>query len=441
MFDRLNKFFFRIRHYLFNTSWIMAEKLLVIGATFFITLLVARYLGPEKYGLLAYAISLNAIFGIAGHAGLSGLVVRELVKKTYAHKEIIGTSFLMKGAGYSLSLLLLVIFAFVSEDVGSSSFWIVIILATSLLFRPFDIIDFWFQSRLEAKYSAIARVCGLIVSALAKISLIAGGAQLIAFAGAHILQVVVAAAVFVLLYRLKSKFSPLDWSVSLQRARNLFSEGWMVFLGSIFAVMYLKSDQVMLRWMIGEEEVGLYAVAATLSEAWYFIPTAIIASFFPKLINLRKDNSVMYNAALQRIYDFLFIVAFVIAVLVNIFALPVITLMFGEAYAESAGILVIHIWASIFIFMRAAFSKWILIEGLLMFSLVTQGMGAVTNILLNLLLIPSFGGIGAAYATLFSYAMASYFALFFHPKTRPAFCMMSKSFVLPIRRLFRTQAF
>src|SRR5690606_8930482 len=174
--------------------------------------------------------------------------------------------------------------------------------------------------------------------------------------------------------------------------------------------------------------VGVYAVAAQLSEAWYFLPTAIVASFFPRLIKLHASDTGRFNLRLQQLFDMLFILAIVVAIVVTLVAEPLISLLFGEEYLQSASILIIHVWGGVFIFMRALFSRWIRIEGALMFSLITQGLGALANIGLNLLLIPRYGGEGAALATVLSYAIASWVALLAHAKTRPVFYMMTKSF-------------
>ena len=125
--------------------------------------------------------------------------------------------------------------------------------------------------------------------------------------------------------------------------------------------------------------------------------------------------------------------ALLLAIFVSFIANDLILLLYGKEYEMAGSILSIHIWAGIFIFMRALFSKWIIIEDVLIFSLITQGFGALTNIVLNLILIPQYGVYGAAIATLISYAMASYFVLAFYTKTRNIFWMMTKAFFSPLR--------
>jgi O-antigen/teichoic acid export membrane protein len=148
---------------------------------------------------------------------------------------------------------------------------------------------------------------------------------------------------------------------------------------------------------------------------------------------LRESDEASFTHRLQQLFDILAVFGMAIAILVTLLAPWLIPWIFGVDYAGSAAILVIHTWASVFIFMRAALSKWILIENALYFSLLTQGLGAFANIVLNYFLIPSYGGEGAAWATLVSYAIASFFALFLYRRTRPIFWLMLSALVAPVR--------
>lgn len=428
----------RFRLYIANISWIMGEKVLQMAVGFVVTIVVARYLGPENFGILAYATSLTAIFATAGHMGLSGLIVREIVKNSTARNETLGTTVALKGSGVAVGFLVICSVAFVTEDFKSPEFWVLVIVAASLLFNPSEVFDFWFQAHVQAKYTSVARVTSLILSGCLKVALVAIGAKLFLFAFANLLQAAVAAFMLYFLYSKTSDLSIRSWFASLRKAKELIGQGWVIFLGSIFASVYLKIDQVMLKWMVGTKEVGIYSVASTISEAWYFVPAAIVASFFPRLIKLHGSNPDLFRQRLQQVFDLLFILALVVVILITLVAGPLIDLLYGAAYHASSAILVIHIWAAIFIFMRAAFSKWILIENVLVFSLITQGFGALANVGLNYLLIPKYAGLGAAIATLISYAVASYISLFFYKRSRPIFWMMTLSLISPARYAYAT---
>ena len=433
---KILNFYKRFNIYLVNTSWIVVDKILNMGLIFLVTILVARYLGPAKFGVLAYAISILALFASFGHVGLRSIVIHELTKYPKSKHEIMGTSLILIIFGYLIGLILMLLFSLTTESIQSEQFWVLLILASTLLFRPLHIIDLWFQSRLEAKYTTIAFTSATFMASIIKIVLVFSGANLILFASANVIQVILATAILIFLYHYKSKLNLINWYFSYDMMRNLLPRSWKSYIGSIFAVIYLKIDQVMLKWIVGTEEVGVYAIAASLSEVWYFIPVAIVSSFFPKLIKLKKNNPILFNKRLQQIFDLLFIIAFGVAIIVTLISKPLIIIMFGEVYQNAAAILMIHIWAALFIFMRALFSRWIVIEDVLIFSMITHGSGALLNIVLNYILIPQYGGEGAAYATLFSYATSSYFALLLYFKTRPIFWMMTKSLFSPLRYCF-----
>lgn len=423
----------KIKKYLHNTLWIMGDKVTSIGVGFLVTVVVARYLGPEDFGVFSYAISVAALFAAAGHMGLSGLVVREIVKKPEEREVILGTSITLKFFGVLLGYLVLLAYAAIYEGIKSAEFIVLSIAGAALLFQPFNIVDFWFQAFVKARYVTVARLAGIAVGSVLKLSFVALGVGVYFFVAANLVQAVAVALALLVMYKLKSELKISKWTFRWSKAKELLSQGWVIYLGSIFAVIYLKVDQVMLRWFEGSEAVGIYAVAAQLSEAWYFVPAAIVASFFPKLIKLREESEAQFNKRLQQLFDLLFILAACVALIMTLLSEWLILLFFGDHYSESSSILVIHIWAGIFIFMRAAFSKWILIQNALIFSLITQGLGAFVNVVLNYFLIPEFGAQGAAYATLISYAFASFFSLAIYSKTRPVFVMMAKSLFCVIR--------
>ena len=159
------------------------------------------------------------------------------------------------------------------------------------------------------------------------------------------------------------------------------------------------------------------------------------ASFFPSLLKFKETDKQKYQQQLQRLCDVLFISALVIAFMLTFLSDWLIVFLFGDEYYAAGKILALHIWAGVFVFMRALLSKWLLAENLLFFSLVTHGVGAIINIGLNLWLIPMYHGVGAAIATVISYAFASYIVLFFHPSTWPMAKIMTKSLFFPSRFL------
>lgn len=422
------------RKIFFNSGWLMLEKIVRLFSAIIIGILVARHLGPENFGILSYALSIISFLGTFTYLGLSGLIIKEIVNKPDEKNIILGTTFYLKLFGGIIALIIVIIISYFIHIPFETEFWVLIIIGFSLLARPFETIEHWFYSITKAKHLVIAKSIAFITTSLLNVIFVLLGMSVIFFAIAASLEFFLIALFLVVAYHIKNN-NLLNWRFNFTKAKILISQSWIIILSGFLALINLKVDQVMLRWLINSHEVGIYAVAVRISEVWYFIPTAIAVSAFPRLLELRKQNNQIYTEKLQNIFDILFIISLFIAIFTSIFAKPIIPFLFGMEYNLSANILIIHIWAGIFMFMRALFSKWVFIEDALLFSLISHGSGAIINIILNLLLIPYYHGIGAAIATLFSYAVSSYFFLFFHKKTRSVASMMNNSFLLPIRLL------
>ncbi len=425
-----------LKKILTNTSWLVVERAVRLVTGFLVGVLVARYLGTERYGILQYAISLVSFLGIFVYLGLQGVVVRDLVALPGQRDSLLGTTFILKSIGALVVYVLIGALSLVLGARGWSETGVVLIVGASLLLRPLETVNYWFDSQVQSKYTALRQIFTVGMTSVAKLTLVLVRAPLEAFAWTVFAEAAIGGFWIVLFYsrRVGSVFA---WRFTLAKARELLGQSWLLILSGFLATVNLKVDQIMLKWMTGSSEVGIYAVAVTLSEAWYFIATAIATSVTPSLIRDRTADPARYNARLQKIFDLLFLLALGVAIVVTFGARPAVRIIYGAAYLPAATILMVHVWAGLFAFMRQLFSKWLVIEGLLRYSLYSHLMGALVNIALNALLIPRMGGLGAAVATLFSYASSSYIAVFAYRRTRPVAVMMSRAMLSPVRLAVR----
>lgn len=419
-----------------NSGWLMGERMLTMLLALTIHVWLARYLGPANFGVLSFAIAFVGLFGTFTYLGLSGLVIRDLVSEPQARGEILGTVFGLKFAGGALGVLSILVVLFLRPS-DSTTRLVVALAAGGLTFQAFRVIELWFASRIEARYSVLASSASAIAAAIMNGSLILAQAPLVAFAVVLIVQPAVLAAGLLTVYSARGGHIS-RWRFDPQRAKSMLAQSWPLALASVGAIIYLKIDQVMLGMIAGAEQVGIYAVAARLSEVWYFIPTALALSVFPNLVRSRREGEAIYNSRLQRTYNVLAVLALSIALGITLVSGPVINILYDGRYEDASRILIIHIWASPAMFMGALLSKWLIAEGLLTFSFTRHLLGAVTNVGLNVILIPRYGGAGAAFATLVAYTSASYLACFTDSRTRIAGRMMTRAIVAPFMLWRRT---
>ena len=376
-----------------------------------------------------YILALVAIIAPLSILGLRSVVTRELVNHPSDESKVMGTALVGRLSGVFITVLIYICLIFVIEI--EHPFWLLVIAFAQML-SCFTIVDFWLQAKSQAKVAVVVRLSVLLLMSLGKLIIVWRDYGLAMLIYLYALEFLLVAVGYSIAYSKRGGDTRLECDVAYLK-QLLGQSKWLVLSG-MAAVIYLKVDVVMLRHLVDESEAGIYSVASQLSEVWYFIPTIVVTSFFPILLKAKKKDEAEYQRNLQKLNDFLLLIAVLIVCVVMIFA-PMLIKLYGVAFSKAAIILKIHILAGIFIFMRALLSKWLIMEHLLKYSLVTQASGAILNIILNLFLIPKFQGVGAAYATLVSYAAASYFALFLSKDTRPMAYVMTRSFYFPLRWL------
>ncbi|WP_232288180.1 polysaccharide biosynthesis C-terminal domain-containing protein [Nodularia spumigena] len=191
----------------------------------------------------------------------------------------------------------------------------------------------------------------------------------------------------------------------------------------------MKIDQIMLGEMVDASAVGLYSAATRISEVWYFIPMAITSSVAPAIYAAKEVSEELYYQKIKKLIRVLVLISIVVAVPMSFLSERIITMLFGNSYAAAGSILAIHIWASLFVSMGVATGVWFISEGLTHEAFQRNLIGAATNILLNLFLIPAYAGVGAAIATVISYGIASFFSHSINLKTRKIFKLQVQSFL------------
>jgi polysaccharide transporter, PST family len=413
-----------------NIGWLFLDKIVRMGVGLYITLYIARYLGASQFGTFNYAIAFAAMFSPIATLGLDAVVIRYLVNDVSSKQQILPTVFWLKLIGSLGALFLSVgsIYLFRHNDALTIS--LVAVLTGVGVVQTFDTIDIWFQSQVESKYTVVAKNSAFILTALLRVMLIESKAPLIAFAIAGLVEAGLGALGLVILF--KARGNTLNfWQGDTSLAKKLLKESWPLILSGLSIMIYMRIDQIMLGQMIGEKAVGIYSAATRISEIWYFIPTTIASSIAPSIYAAKKISEQVYYQKIRRFIRSMVFVAIIIAIPMTFLSSFVVTTLFGNEYIEAGGILAVHIWAAVFVFMGVATSPWFNAEELNHLSFHRTFLGAVINVGLNLVLIPAYGGIGASVATVISQAFASFLSNIISPETRTIFKVQLRA-LLPI---------
>ncbi|GEO04627.1 O-unit flippase [Adhaeribacter aerolatus] len=416
-----------LKKVLSNISWLFLDKVLRVGLNFVLTVLIARYLGAQDFGLWNYVIAFVALFSIFSSLGLDSIVVKNLVKEQ-AKEEVLGAAFILKLVGGGLAFVLSLLTILILRPGEPLTLILVLITAGGLLFQSFDVIDFYFQSTLQSKFVVYSRVAAFIISAIFKIAILILKGPLVLFVLANSLELLFTATFFILVYK-QSNGLVTRWKIKFPVVKKLFLDSYPLALAVMVVLIYMRTDQIMLGSIISDKAVGIFSAAVRLSEAWYFIPSVITNSILPSLIKLKEVNQENYLRKLEQSFKIMAFLGIITAVIISFSASYIITFLYGAEYAEAAPILAVHTWTSVFVFLGFASGNWFVVEGLQKYVFYRTLAGALINVGLNFYLIPAYGGLGAAFATLISQFVASYFFSLLSRKTYPVFIMQTKALV------------
>lgn len=417
--------------YFTHGAWWLSERAMTLAFAFITQIALIRLLNPSGYGELAYLLALVALLTPIAQAGASGLVTKALLTHPDSHDQILRAALAWRLCGGLLAALLGSTYWLLLEDqIGHRS--VFPLLCVGQIGLAFRLVEHHFQVQLHPAGLIPWRVSAALIGTLLKVGVAESTRDVTWVAAAFAFDYFLQALILGLAYRKDVGSWLMPWPVARSHWQWFAVKSPWLMASGVLEVLYLKLDIVMLEHFRGVTETGLYAAAARLSEMWYLIPTVLMAAWFPLFWASSKSREHQ-DRQLQRTLDMLALSALLIAIFVQFSAEWLVTTAFGEDFAAAASILALHVWAGVFVFLRAVLSKWLITEDLLFISLITHAAGAGLNIVGNLYLIPEYGGLGAAASTIMAYAASTWLVLFWHPRTRPVAFMMSRSLLIPLR--------
>ncbi len=423
----------RQRDVLANVAYLGGARAAQVLASFTVGVFVARYLGPESWGALAYAGSFVGLFGGIAAMGLDTVVVRDLVKEKTSSE---GTMAILSAASAIRTLASVAAFAMVvagavlaGNDADTTR--MVVIVACGLLLQPLSVIDLHYQSRVMSKYVVRVRMAVLALTSVARVACVMVHAPVVAFAWLLFADVALALLGLTLLFRAQHR-QPWQWRVDRAIAARLLKDAWPLALTGVLLAIYTNVDQVLVKQLLGTASAGHYAVVLSISAALNFVPVALGQSIFPVLVEARGDPA-LYQRRLQQCFDVFIWGGIAAAIPIALFAEEFVTLLYGAEYAGSGRALAIHIWGMVATLSGVVTSYWLVAENLQALYPVRVLLSLVACVILTFLLVPSMGIAGAAVAAVVARFLASTLFYAFDPRTRILVAMQFKALSAPAR--------
>lgn len=417
-----------------SASWLMLEQFFRLLAGLAVGIWVARYLGPTQYGLLNYAFVFVALFANLSKAGIDAVVVRELVRAPENRESLLPTAFWIKQLGSLLSLLIISGIVALSGSDGRTIF-LVVVVASGLLFQSVEVVDFSFQAELLSKYSAWARLFQVAFSSMLKVFLILTNAELEWFAAVSAIEQMTIAVFYWGIYTGKLGRS-LSFCFNRDLALKLLGDGWPLLLSGLAITVYTKFDQILVAKFLGETSLGQYSVALRLSEMMNVLPVVLGTVLFPAIVRMAAIDPEASRYRMQRLYDAFVLVTGLLALVTTLVSGPLIHLAYGADYDDAQAVLAVYIWTIVPTAIGIVNVKLLIAGNLTRHVLIRNLVGGAVSVIVNCSLIPVFGTVGAAISSLIAVTIANVLVFAASSQTRHLFFMSisSLSLVGPIRR-------
>lgn len=381
-----------------NAIWIIAGKVAQSLIGFIVNILTARYLGPTNYGLISYAASIVAFVVPIMNLGFGNILVQEQTNYPEEENKIYGTSILLSLISSLACIVGITVYTFV-VDVGEKVTNIVLILySVMLIFQAIELIQYWFQAKFLSKYMSITTLIAYILVALYKIILLTSKASVYFFALSNSLDYFfIAVFLFIIYKKLGGKHLTFSWKT----AKRMFNSSKHYIVSSMMVTIFAQTDKIMIKLMLNKTEVGYYSAAVTCAGLTSFVFSAIIDSMRPSIYAYKKNNNYeAYEKNISRLYCLIIYLALIQSFAMSILSSLIIKVIYGTNYNPSISALRIIVWYTTFSYMGAVRNVWILGEGKQKYLWILNSGGALTNVILNFILIPIMGIDGAALASL-----------------------------------------
>jgi len=366
------------------------------------SIVIARCLGRERIGEYGAVYAYLMLYTWLGTFGLESILAREASQRRSEAASIFLTGTLV-ASSFSVTGIALAFLLAPSFGYGGNLRMLVLIAAMDVLLIPaVSLVGIIFQVNMRQWYAVGLGLLRQVLWLLA-IGLLAFGKVTTFWIILARTVVGLVAAAITLLACWRKALLPGPWVFSGEEARKLVRYGFPIAFSVIAVGLFQRIDQVMLHKISGDRVLGPYVVAVMLTEQFGVFPVALMSSLFP-VLSRTVGLADLFQHYLEISYRFLMAVAFFVCAVITPVTVPLIQLIYGKEFLSSAALINVLIWSEAPLFLAVVITNALVAKNLQRYLILSTVVSAVVNIGLNLLLIPKWGALGAAWATLISYS-------------------------------------
>ena len=379
-----------------NAGWIVGCKIIKAVLALIVTAITARYLGKDKYGLLNYAAGLCTFIVPIMQLGFNSTIVYEITNRPKDEGKVVGTVIGLSSLSSILCIIGVISFSLIANAGETETIIVCAIYSLMLFFQAFEMIFYWFQAKLMSKYMAIAILIAYIFVTIFQLLFVFLRFDVYAFAFSYSIEYCLIAIILLIVYNKKCT-QKLCFSFAL--AKQMLSKSKFYIVANLMVNVYAHTDTIMLKLMVNNSEVGVYSAAWYCTNMINFVFSAIIDSFRPTIFEGKKKSQELFENRMIELFSIIVYLSLFVCLAITIFAPLIIDILYGSQYTAAISVLRVSTWMTVFSYIGVVRSVWILAEDKQKYLWIVNLCGIILNVVVNLILIPKIGAMGAAIAS------------------------------------------
>lgn len=411
---------------IFNTTWLLFEKILRIIINLFIWGKIANAIGIVDFGRLSYCQALVYLIIPISSLGIDQIIRNKLaILKNPENTDILSAGLHIKLlCSLFICSLIIILNKYFRENNGV----IVLYLYLGIFFRSFGLMEYYFDNRLESWKSVCIRFSAFIAINMLYLYAVMENASIETYAIITSIEFFIIALVYIILGW--NDFIKFHFYLDGHLIIDILKSSFPIFVCDIAASIFLRVNQVVLESISSPESLAVYSIALRFTEVWYFVPASVIISMYPSISKSYSNSQKVYNNSVLLLFELMIIISLLIIVF-NIFIAPKLLLYFyGAKYSKSIKILEILSFSNLFIFLGMAQELIDVSLNMIFWRLIRLVTGVIIVVFSCHFLTKGYGVDGAAWSLVIGFSWTYFLCNIFNPKSRPIIFMQIRSILL-----------
>jgi len=392
-----------------NSFALMTARVIDISFALLALAIVARYLGTRDFGRYAFIVAVGSLITPLVDMGLRRIGIREMAKDLDNAAKYLGSALFLRGVATVFLVLASIILILLS---GSETINLIVLVVLSTIASAYEMVFTGVLNAFERmEYEIMITASRKLLHLVLLLLVVFMDLKLVGIIMVMLVSNVIGASFGYLISRKKFIVSKLK--VSWNRCIALLKEAYPLGIYAFILVLFYRIDIFFLKYYRDIYEIGLYQAGSQFILMGNIIPMALVSSLFPLLSRFADMDKDRFTSVYKKTFLYLMILGLTIVLIILCLAENIVLLVYGRDFLDASSAMRILVWALLMVFFNILLSTILTAVNRQVFNAVAAAACLSINILMDIILIPTYGYIGACYATLISFLVLFFMTFYF----------------------------